>query len=399
MSSAPDLARRYFAAIDARDFDAALGMWAPGGIERVAGQQEMPAPDGVRAFLTELHGAFPDLAWEVLDVIGSDETDSRCVVVQWRATGTFAGPGTFQGFVANGAHLEMEGCDVLTFTAEDQLQRLEAYIDSGDVARQLGVLPPAGSRAESNLTKLANVRTRARAWIQGGDAERIAEGVWLVRGGIPKTMNVYLIEDDGGVTVFDAGVADMTPALAGAAARLGGIKRVVLGHADADHRGAAPGLNAPVYCHPDERQAAGSPDSHRPYWDRSKLGVRGRTVLWRLLVTWDGGPVEIAGTVDEGDEIAGFRVVNLPGHAPGLIGLFRASDRLALVSDTVYTLDPQSGRREPAHVPHPAFNQATDQARESIRKLAALDPTTVWAGHADPVTGDVQAQLQHAASA
>ena len=97
--------------------------------------------------------------------------------------------------------------------------------------------------------------------------------------------------------------------------------------------------------------------------------------------------------------MAGFRVVHLPGHAPGLIGLFRDSDRLALVSDTIYTLDPQSGRHEPAHVPHPAFNQDTEQARASIRKLAALDPVTVWAGHAEPVTGDVQAQLERAASA
>ena len=55
-------------------------------------------------------------------------------------------------------------------------------------------------------------------------------------------MNVYLIEDDGGVTVFDCGVSDMTAPLAAAGARLGGIKRIVLGHADADHRGAAPGL-------------------------------------------------------------------------------------------------------------------------------------------------------------
>ena len=301
--------------------------------------------------------------------------------------------------MANGAHLEMEGCDILTFSAAEQLERLEAYIDSGDVARQLGVLPPTGSRAESNLTRLANVRTRARGWIQGGDAERIAEGVWLVRGGMPKIMNVYLIEDDGRVTVFDAGVSEMAAPISAAAARLGGIKRVVLGHADADHRGAAPGLQAPVYCHPADREAAESPESHRPYWDRSKLDVRGRTVLWRLLPTWDGGPVEIAGTVNEGDHIAGFEVVHLPGHAPGLIGLFRESDRLALASDAIYTLDPQSGRKEPAHVPHPAFNQNSDQARESIRKLAALDPVTVWAGHADPVTGDVQAQLQHAASA
>jgi glyoxylase-like metal-dependent hydrolase (beta-lactamase superfamily II) len=318
--------------------------------------------------------------------------------VRWRASGTFAGPGTFQDFVANGAHLEMEGCDILTFTAEDKLERLEAYVDSGNVARQLGVLPPSGSRAESNLTKLANVRTRARAWIRGGDAERIAEGVWLVRGGIPKSMNVYLIEDEGGVMVFDAGISDMAVPLAAATARLGGIKRIVLGHADADHRGAAPGLQAPVYCHPADREAAESPETYRPYWDRSKLDMHGRTVLWRLIATWDGGPVEIAGTVEEGDEIAGFRVVHLPGHAPGLIGLFRESDRLALVSDTVYTVDPQSGRREPAHVPHPAFNQNTDRARDSIGKLAALDPASVWAGHADPVTGDVRAQLERAAS-
>jgi glyoxylase-like metal-dependent hydrolase (beta-lactamase superfamily II) len=109
--------------------------------------------------------------------------------------------------------------------------------------------------------------------------------------------------------------------------------------------------------------------------------------------------VQVAGTLDEGDDVAGFKVIHLPGHAPGLIGLFRESDRLALVSDTVYTLDAQSGRKEPAHVPHPAFNQDTEQALVSIGKLAALNPTTVWAGHADPVTGDVKAQLERAAAA
>jgi hypothetical protein len=41
------------------------------------------------------------------------------------------------------------------------------------------------------------------------------------------------------VTVFDAGISDMTLGLRRAAARLGGVKRVVLGHADCDHRGAA----------------------------------------------------------------------------------------------------------------------------------------------------------------
>jgi glyoxylase-like metal-dependent hydrolase (beta-lactamase superfamily II)/predicted ester cyclase len=404
MSSA-DVARRYFEALAARDVESAVGFWAPGGIECLVGQRELTAPEGVRQLQNELLGAFPDLVWEILEVIGPDHggdpDDAAKVAVRWRATGTFAGPATFQGFVANGARLEMEGCDVLTVNADGKIEHLDAYLDSGDVARQLGVLPPVGSRAESNLTKLANVRTRAMSWVHGGEAERIAEGVWLVRGGIPKTMNVYLIEDQevGGVTVYDAGVSDMTAAVAGAGARLGGIKRVVLGHADADHRGAAPGLGAPVYCHAADREAAESSEHYRDYWDRSKLDARGRNVLWRLIATWDGGPVQVAGTLEEGDEVAGFRVIHLPGHAPGLIALFRESDRLALVSDALYTLDPQSGRRQPAHVPHPAFNQDTEQARESIRKLAALDPVTVWAGHADPVTGDVRAQLEHAASA
>lgn len=396
MSSA-DVAKRYFAALAAHDLDAALACWAPGGIERQVGQRELAAPHELRTFLQELQGAFPDLMWEVLDVIAADQ-DNR-VAVRWRARGTFAGPKTFQGFVANGAHLDMEGCDVLAVTEDGKIERLEAYLDSGDVARQLGVLPPTGSRAEANLTKLANVRTRAMAWIHGTDAERIAEGVWIVRGGVPmKTHNVYLIEDGDGVALFDAGSADMSGALAAASARLGGITRIVLGHADCDHRGAAPSLGAPVYCHPNECEAAESPETYRPYFDRSKLDPRGRTVLWRLMASWDGGPVEIAGTVEEGDEIAGFKVVHLPGHAPGLIALFRESDRLALVSDTVYTVDPQSGRKQAAQVPHPAFNQDTERARVAIRKLAALDPVSVWPGHTDPVTGDVQAQLEHAAS-
>ena len=392
--SSGEVATRYFDALGARDIDAAIALWAPGGVERVVGRREMTAPADIRAFLGELFGAFPDLRYELLEVTASGDR----AAVRWRARGTFAGPSEFQGFVASGARVEMEGCDILTVNGAEKIQHLDAYLDSGDVARQLGVLPPAGSGAETNLTKLANARTRVRAWIRGSEPERIAEGVWLVRGGIPKTMNVYLIEDDAGVTVFDCGVSDMTASLASAGARLGGIKRIVLGHADADHRGAAPGLNAPVYCHPDERAAAESPESYRGYWDRSRLDTRGRTVLWRLIATWDGGPVEIAGTLTEGDEVAGFNVVHLPGHAPGLIGLFRESDRLALVSDTLYTLDPQSGRRQPAHVPHPAFNEDTEKARASIRKLAALDPSAVWAGHAAPVTGDVGVQLERAAA-
>ena len=369
-------------------------LWATGGRWRLVGQRELVAPDGVREYFRALFDAFPDFAFEVIDIT----TARTRTAVRWRARGTFAGPGRFDAFEPNGARVEVEGCDVLNVT-DDLIQSLDAYLDGADLARQLGLLPPVGSRNEVRMTRLANLRSRLMRRIEGSDPEPVADGVWVVRGGFPaRTMNVYLIRDDGGVTVFDAGISGMAGAVRTAAARLGGVKRIVLGHADADHRGAAPSLGAPVYCHPAERDAAQLADPFRSYFDFSKLGPHGRFILPRLLPVWDGGPVAIEGTVAEGDEVAGFRVVELPGHAPGLIGLFRESDRLALASDCVYTVDPQTGIGVSPRVPHAAFNIDTDQARESIRKLAELDPSAAWFGHTKPVLGDVAAQLQQAAS-
>jgi hydroxyacylglutathione hydrolase len=395
MATTAEIAKRYFAALSAHDLDAAVECWAPGAVDRLVGAQELIAPDGIREYFGQLFQAFPDFTLEIVELT---TTRSR-TAVRWRGHGTFAGPGPFQGFVANGARIAIEGCDVVT--VEDGLIRHnDAYIDSGDLARQLRLLPPAGSPAEARLTRLANFLTRVSTMIHGADTERIADGVWVVRGGFPaKTMNVYLIEDGGGVTVFDAGIKAMGTAIGAAAARLGGVKRVVLSHADCDHRGGAPALNAPVSCHPAERAAAESDSPLRDYWDMQKLDLHGRLLLTRLLPTWDGGAVTIAGTVQEGDDVAGFRVIDLPGHAPGLIGLFRESDRLALVSDCFYTLDPQTGKKGGPRIPHPAFDIDVEQARASIRKVADLHPSAAWAGHADPVTGDVSAELQRAASA
>jgi len=229
--------------------------------------------------------------------------------------------------------------------------------------------------------------------------EPVARGVWLLRGGLFKSMNAYLIEDGDGVVVFDTGEKGMARAILAAAARLGGIKRVVLGHGDTDHRGSAPELSkiAPVLCHPDAvEQAQGS--GGRDYWNTDQLPLDVR-LLHRFAhrFVWDGGPVHIDGTVREGDVVAGFSVVELAGHAPGQIGLWRERDRVALVSDTFYMID-MHGRPQPPSVPVDSYNLDTAQARESIRKLAALKPAVACPGHLGPLTGpDVADQLEAAA--
>jgi glyoxylase-like metal-dependent hydrolase (beta-lactamase superfamily II)/predicted ester cyclase len=395
MATTTEIAKRYFAALSDHDLDAAVACWRPGGIDRLVGAQELVAPDGIREYFGALFSAFPDFRFEIEEMT----TARHRTAVRWRARATFAGPGLFQGFAPNNAELALEGCDVVTVD-DGLIVHNDAFIDSGEVARQLGLLPAAGSAAEARLTKLANVRTRLAGAVHGVRTERVADGVWVARGGFPmRTMNVYLIEDEGGVTVFDAGISAMGQGLRAACARLGGITRVVLGHADCDHRGAAPALGQPVYCHAADRAAAESASAFRDYWHLDLLSAYARPVYPKLLASWDGGAVRVAGTVAEGDRIAGFEVVELPGHAPGLIGLFRASDRLALVSDCFYTLDPQTGRKGPPRIPHPAFDADLDQTRASIRKLAALEPTAAWPGHADPVTGDVRAQLERVADA
>src|ERR1700761_4596601 len=131
--------------------------------------------------------------------------------------------------------------------------------------------------------------------------ERVADGVWLLRGDFRGAMNIYFIEDGDGVVQFDAGTKSMRKAAAAAGRELGGIKQVVLGHAHADHRGTAPYMGVPVLCHPDEVGEAEADGALAPYFNLSLLPVAPvRWIYPTLLKRWDGGPVKIDGTVAEG---------------------------------------------------------------------------------------------------
>jgi len=95
-------------------------------------------------------------------------------------------------------------------------------------------------------------------------------------------------------------------------------------------------------------------------------------------------PAHVARRLREGDEVGGFRVLDAPGHSPGQVVLWREDDRVLVCGDVVFglrlpTLRP--GLREPprALTPDPERNRA------SIRRLAALGPELLLAGHGPPV--------------
>ncbi len=391
-SSAEQIARAYFAAIDAHDLDAAVALWAPGGREHVRGQVDGVAPDDVREFIGSLLRAVPDLR---LEVVSTTTEDERCAV-QWRMRGAFAGDRGVRGVEPNGAPILLEGVDLIT-VRDGLIAANDAFSDGLTFAEQVGLLPARGSAAERGMLGAFNAKTRLEHRLAGVGAEPVADGVWFVQGQ-PARCNVYLLADGDGVTLFDAGARTMVRAVASAAAPLGGVRRIVLGHGHTDHRGVANAFDVPILCHPDEVLDAEGSGGFR-YWGDKLPGLPpAMRPLHRMLhrYFWDGGPVRIAGTVSEGDEIAGFRVVHIPGHAPGLIALWRESDRLALVSDAFYTLD-MWGRDVEPRLPLAAYNYDTEQARASLRKLAELDPAAAWPGHALPALGDVRAKLLRAA--
>ncbi|HEY1538683.1 MAG TPA: MBL fold metallo-hydrolase [Solirubrobacteraceae bacterium] len=222
----------------------------------------------------------------------------------------------------------------------------------------------------------------------------VADGIWRVTLGRPLKINVFLIREGDGVAVFDSASRQLGPAIREAAEALGGATRVIVGNAHPDHRGGAPAIGAPVHCHADERaDVEGDGGAH--YFDYEKLPFYARPLTRRIMRSWDGGPLHVAQTLAEGDRVGeDFEVVHLPGHGPGCIGLWRASDRLALSNDCFALFDPAFPRPGRPRIPHPTFNWSTERVPASIEKLAALGPRTCWPGHFGPLTGDVAAQLR-----
>src|SRR5271155_482549 len=133
------VARRYFEAIGAHDLDAAVAMWADGGREDVRGQPQVFAPDGVRAFLGGMFEALPDMK---VDILSTTTEDDRCVV-QWRFTGTFAGPGHLSGVAPTGHPVTLEGLDLIT-VRDGLIESNDAFTDTMTLPRQIGMMTAVG---------------------------------------------------------------------------------------------------------------------------------------------------------------------------------------------------------------------------------------------------------------
>ena len=116
----------------------------------------MRSPAEIKAFFNSQFAAFPDWKFEILELAASGK-NAAC---RWRVTGTFRGPGRFQGLAPTGGSIEMEGCDMLR-VEDGQIVENNAYTNGAIIAQQLGLLPAQGSTADRVITGAFNAKTAA----------------------------------------------------------------------------------------------------------------------------------------------------------------------------------------------------------------------------------------------
>jgi hydroxyacylglutathione hydrolase len=196
----------------------------------------------------------------------------------------------------------------------------------------------------------------------------LALDVHELRGVPPHAVNVYLVGD----VLVDAGTTSAHRRILRQLAVREMAAHVVT-HAHPDHFGSSHAvceqLGLPLWA--GERDAdAVETGSLVP--SSTRVGA-----LVRRAPMPPGHPV--ARRLREGDAVgAGFSVLDVPGHSPGHIALWREADRTLIVGDVFFNL-PRLG-------PPPRFLTVDPDAnRASMRRLAELRPALVLFGHGPPL--------------
>jgi len=151
-----EVARTIFEALSKRDLDTAMKFNTDDAVDDFVAIGEFRGRLAIRRFFDELLAAFPDFDIAVDRIVGDDSA----AVVQWHAAGTFSG-GKFQGIEPTGKRVQIRGVDVMEF-AEGRYVHNTIYYDGASFARQIGMLPRAGSGAEKATLFGFNASTRLR---------------------------------------------------------------------------------------------------------------------------------------------------------------------------------------------------------------------------------------------
>ena len=207
--------------------------------------------------------------------------------------------------------------------------------------------------------------------------KQVADGVWhLDTFFLPNSINAYLVDD----VLIDAGTRHSTSKIL---KQLQGhtVNTHALTHAHPDHQGAShelcENLGIPFWVGERDADAAENPDLIRQRQPRHPMAR-----FYLRIFIGPGHPVDRK--LSEGDEVAGFKVLDVPGHSAGHLAFWRESDGVLILGDVLANIDQLTGFPG-LHEPKPYLTPDPVENRLSARKLAALEPKVVLFGHGAPV--------------
>jgi len=112
----------------------------------------------VQEFMRTSFRAFPDVRFGEPDPPALAVTGD-VVLWAWYMEGTHHGAIDPPGFAPTGRTMRVEGVDQWTLR-DGRIARYRAFYDMNDVARQLGIAPAPGSRAERGMVALQRLQAR-----------------------------------------------------------------------------------------------------------------------------------------------------------------------------------------------------------------------------------------------
>jgi hydroxyacylglutathione hydrolase len=201
------------------------------------------------------------------------------------------------------------------------------------------------------------------------------------------TVNCYLVETDTGFVLIDTGASNqrtkLENELTSAGCKPDNLKLIIITHGDFDHTGNAAYLcqkfGTQVAMHQDDWGMAERGDM---FWNRKSGGALFRMIAPILFRFSKSHRFEPGVHVGEGTDLSGYgfdaRVLSIPGHSKGSIGILTAGGDL-FCGDLLADGD------------QPAPNSIMDDPAAcdaSVEKLLALEIHTVYPGHGKPFPMD-----------
>ncbi|MGM7700521.1 MBL fold metallo-hydrolase [Pseudalkalibacillus sp. Hm43] len=205
------------------------------------------------------------------------------------------------------------------------------------------------------------------------EIKQISEHIWSLKTWMIVPIHVWVVKEEDGVTLVDAGIGMMGKGILKFINGLdaGPLKRIVLTHGHPDHVGALKSIlketEVPVYVHSNEIPYM---EGKKAYPGRKKPSANVSENLAQPLMEDETGKL---------NKIGNLEPYWTPGHAPGHVVYYQPEDGVLLAGDLF------TSKNEKLYRPMPMFTYDMEEAVRSSQIVGELKPKRLEVCHGKAV--------------